>query len=159
MRANLDQVEFLASLEEPFRSGIESSLDALLASVYGEDKRDRKLDTVFLTQAQRGGSPLIFGAIHGQGSGGFTYSYAMFPGETRRVWDRIGRHAYILPTTSTGVFVYSRAFAPFGEWCNSCMTLHVGNFFEWDGHKFTRIGWSLIPHKWCSELPAGTCRP
>ncbi|NBT26560.1 MAG: hypothetical protein EBT09_08430 [Actinobacteria bacterium] len=121
--AHLDQVEFLASLEEPFRSGIESSLD------------------------------------HGQGSGGFTYSYALFPGETRRVWDRIGRHAHIHPTTSTGVIMYSRAFAPLGEWCNSCITLHVDNFFEWDGYKFTRIGWSLIPHKWCSELPAGTCGP
>ncbi|MEN9616488.1 MAG: hypothetical protein RL022_1910 [Chloroflexota bacterium] len=159
VHATLDQVEFLASLEEPFRSGIESSLNALLASVYGEDKRDRKLDAVFLIQAQSGGSPLIFGAIHGQGSGGFTYSYALFPGETRRVWDRIGRHAHIHPTTSTGVIRYSRAFAPLGEWCNSCITLHVDNFFEWDGYKFTRIGWSLIPHKWCSELPAGTCGP
>ena len=157
--ANLDQVEFLASLEEPFRSGIESSLDALLTSVYGENKRNRKLGTVFLIQARSGGSPLIFGAIHGQGSGGFTYSYALFPGETRLVWDRIGRHAHIHPTTSTGVIMYSRAFAPFGEWCNSCMTLAVDNFFEWDGHKFTRIGWSLIPDRWCNELPAGACPP
>lgn len=39
------------------------------------------------------------------------------------------------------------------------MTLDVDNFFEWDGHKFTRIGWILIPYKWCGELPAGTCRP
>lgn len=150
-------MKFLASLEEPFRSGIESSLDALLTRIYREDKRNHELDTVFLIRAQSGGSPLIFGAIHGQGSGGFTYSYALFPGETRLVWDRIGRHAQIYPTMRTGVFAYSRAFSPLGEWCNSCITLQVENFFQWDGHTFTRIGWSLIPHKWCSDLPAGTC--
>jgi hypothetical protein len=157
VQPTLDQEGFLASLEEPFRSGIESSLDALLRTIFGEYKLDRKFDSVFLIQAQSGGPPLIFGAIHGQGSGGFTYSYAIFPGETRRIWDRSGRHAYIQPTTNTGVIVYSRAFAPFGEWCNSCMTLTVKNFFEWDGQKFTRIGWTLVPHRWCSELPAGTC--
>lgn len=157
VQRTLDQEGFLASLEEPYRSAVGSSLDALLRTIFGEYKLDRKFDSVFLIQAQSGGPPLIFGAIHGQGSGGFTYSYAIFPGETRRVWDRSGRHAYIQPTTNTGVIVYSRAFAPFGEWCNSCMTLIVENFFEWDGHKFTRIGWSLVPHRWCSELPAGTC--
>ena len=155
--AHLDQDEFLASIGEPLRSGIESSLDALLTDIFGEDKGDRKLATVFLIQAQSGGSPLVFGATHYQGSGGFTYSYALFPGETRLVWNRVGRHAAIQPTTGTGVFVYSRAFAPFGEWCNRCISLMVDNFFEWDGHKFTRIGWTLVPHKWCSELPAGTC--
>ena len=159
VQRTLDQEGFLASLEEPYRSAVGSSLDALLRTIFGEYKLDRKFDSVFLIQAQSGGPPLIFGAIHGQGSGGFTYSYAIFPGETRRIWDRSGRHAYIQPTTNTGVIVYSRAFAPFGEWCNSCMTLIVENFFEWDGYKFTRIGWSLIPHKWCSELPAGTCGP
>ena len=157
VQPTLDQEGFLASLEEPYRSAVGSSLDALLRTIFGEYKLDRKFDSVFLIQAQSGGPPLIFGAIHGQGSGGFTYSYAIFPGETRRVWERIGRHAYIQPTTSTGVIVYSRAFSPFGELCNSCMTLTVKNFFEWDGQKFTRIGWTLVPHRWCSELPAGTC--
>ncbi|NDF95638.1 MAG: hypothetical protein EB107_07375 [Proteobacteria bacterium] len=157
VQPTLDHVSFLASLEEPYRSAVGSSLDAILRTIFGEYKLDRKFDSVFLIQAQSGGPPLIFGAIHGQGSGGFTYSYAIFPGETRRVWERIGRHAYIQPTTSTGVIVYSRAFSPFGELCNSCMTLTVKNFFEWDGQKFTRIGWSLVPDRWCSELPAGTC--
>ena len=157
VQPTLDQEGFLASLEEPYRSAVGSSLDALLRTIFGEYKLDRKFDSVFLIQAQSGGPPLIFGAIHGQGSGGFTYSYAIFPGETRRIWVRSGRHAYIQPTTNTGVIVYSRAFAPFGEWCNSCMTLTVKNFFEWDGQKFTRIGWTLVPHRWCSELPAGTC--
>jgi len=157
VQPTLDHVSFLASLEEPYRSAVGSSLDALLRTIFGEYKLDRKFDSVFLIQARSGGPPLIFGAIHGQGSGGFTYSYAIFPGETRRIWDRSGRHAYIQPTTNTGVIVYSRAFAPFGEWCNSCMTLTVKNFFEWDGQKFTRIGWTLVPHRWCSELPAGTC--
>jgi len=157
VQPTLDHVSFLASLEEPYRSAVGSSLDAILRTIFGEYKLDRKFDSVFLIQAQSGGPPLIFGAIHGQGSGGFTYSYAIFPGETRRIWVRSGRHAYIQPTTNTGVIVYSRAFAPFGEWCNSCMTLTVKNFFEWDGQKFTRIGWSLVPDRWCSELPAGTC--
>ena len=102
VRANRDQAEFLASLEEPFRSGIAMTLDARVNEVFGRFGVHGTFSGAFLLEATSGGSPLIFAAVHGQGSGGFTYSYAMFPGETRLVWDRIGRHADILPTTRAG---------------------------------------------------------
>ncbi|NBQ63693.1 MAG: hypothetical protein EBU40_15590, partial [Proteobacteria bacterium] len=57
VQPTLDQEGFLASLEEPYRSGIESSLDALLRTIFGEYKLDRKFDSVFLIQAQSGGPP------------------------------------------------------------------------------------------------------